>query len=152
MSAPESATEAATMSKPSVPENATEAATMPAAPEGAGTGGNILSTPTKREVPSGSSAQSTPSTPSTPAFRITPPPDPTTPGKIGEKLSYFAVVMDRVKKRHKEQADDILLLQREVRRLEAVTKQHNYRQVCADRRRNLDEISIMLDEEVENMI
>ena len=44
---------------------------------------------------------------------------------------------------------DILILQREVRRLEAMAKQHNYRQDCADRRRDLDEYSIMLDEEID---
>ena len=83
------------------------------------------------------------------AFREAPLPDPRTPAKIGEKISEMRVIMHRIQKRHYDNGVDIQSVNRELRLLEALRRQHAYRVECEDRRRELDEVSILMDEEID---
>ena len=106
----------------------------------------VLGTPTRAAK---TNSPATPGSGGVAAFRMTPPPDPETPVKIQKKTSDLGVILDRIRKRHHENTEDIMLVTRELRRVEAMTKQHTYRQDCAERRRELDEVSILLDDDID---
>ena len=85
----------------------------------------------------------------TPGFREAPPPDPTTPTRIKEKAANMADLIQRIAQRNRETNLDLRELLRENQRLQQLNSKYKYLLDMQEKRKEMDEISILLDEDID---